>query len=204
MNEKFFKLPIEKQQKIINAGFHVFARNTYKKSPVSEIADAAGISKSLLFHYFQNKKEMYLFLWNNCADVTMQYLNEWGCYEQNDMFENMYRGLKAKACIMRRYPDMGNFVIKAYYEKDPEVCGEIQKSIAERGVFKKNVAQLRLDPEQFVPGLDLQMMYQDMYWASEGYLWEKFQRGTVDADEMEQDFMKLLEFWKKLYLRKEG
>ena len=66
------------------------------------------------------------------------------------------------------------------------------------------MAQLRLDPEQFVPGLDLQMMYQDMYWASEGYLWEKFQRGTVDADEMEQDFMKLLEFWKKLYLRKEG
>ena len=204
MNEKFFTLPEEKRQSIINAGYRVFSQNSYKKSPMSEIAGAAGISKSLLFHYFQNKKELYLFLWNNCADVTMQYLNEWGCYEQNDMFENMYRGLKAKACIMRQYPDMGNFVIKAYYEKDPEVCGEIQKSIAERGAFKKNAAQLRLDPEQFVPGLDLQMMYQDMYWASEGYLWEKFQRGTVDADEMEQDFMKLLEFWKKLYLRKEG
>lgn len=61
MNEKFFKLPIEKQQKIINAGFHVFARNTYKKSPVSEIADAAGISKSLLFHYFKTKKSCIYF-----------------------------------------------------------------------------------------------------------------------------------------------
>ena len=51
MNEKFYFLPIEKQQRIINAGFRVFSQNTYKKSPMQEIADEAGISKSLLFHY---------------------------------------------------------------------------------------------------------------------------------------------------------
>ena len=47
MNEKFFNLPIEKQERIINAGYRVFSQNSYKKSPMSEIADAAGISKSL-------------------------------------------------------------------------------------------------------------------------------------------------------------
>lgn len=52
MNEKFFSLPIEKQEAIINAGYRVFSENSYKKSPMSEIADAAGISKSLLFYYF--------------------------------------------------------------------------------------------------------------------------------------------------------
>ena len=56
MNEKFFNLPVEKQERIINAGYRVFSQNSYKKSPMSEIADAAGISKSLLFHYFLNKK----------------------------------------------------------------------------------------------------------------------------------------------------
>ena len=62
MNDKFFSLPIEKQEAIVNAGFRVFSQNSYKKSPMSEIADAAGISKSLLFYYFHNKKEFYLFL----------------------------------------------------------------------------------------------------------------------------------------------
>ena len=38
---------------------------------MSEIADAAGISKSLLFHYFHNKKELYMFLWDKCADTTI-------------------------------------------------------------------------------------------------------------------------------------
>ncbi len=58
MNERFFSLPVEKQQAIINAGYRVFSQNSYKNSPMSEIADAAGISKSLLFHYFHNKKEL--------------------------------------------------------------------------------------------------------------------------------------------------
>ena len=60
MNEKFFSLPQEKQQTILNAGYRVFSQNTYKKSPMSEIAAEAGISKSLLFHYFRNKQELYL------------------------------------------------------------------------------------------------------------------------------------------------
>ena len=61
MNEKFFSLPEEKQQAIINAGYQVFSQNSYKKSPVSEIADAAGISKSLLFYYFKTKKSCISF-----------------------------------------------------------------------------------------------------------------------------------------------
>ena len=81
MNEKFYNLPEDKQQKIINAGYRVFSQNSYKKSPVSEIAAEAGISKSLLFHYFKNKKELYLFLWDTCAKVTLEYLEKYGCYE---------------------------------------------------------------------------------------------------------------------------
>ena len=71
MNERFFSLPSEKQQAIINAGYRVFSQNSYKHSPMSEIADAAGISKSLLFHYFHNKKELYMFLWDKCAEITI-------------------------------------------------------------------------------------------------------------------------------------
>ena len=103
MNEKFFSLPGEKQEAIINAGFRVFSQNSYKKSPMSEIAGAAGISKSLLFHYFHNKKELYLFLWEKCVRITI----------------------------------------------------------------------------------------------------EELQSGEINIDEMEQDFMKLMEFWKSIYLRKE-
>lgn len=203
MNDKFFSLPEEKRQAIINAGYRVFSQNTYKNSPMSEIADAAGISKSLLFYYFRNKKELYLFLWDKCAETTIEFLTEYGCYEQNELFESMERGMQAKLEIIRMYPDMGKFTIKAFYETDPEISIEIQKSYHKYFNLKADKARVNMNPEQFIPGLDIPMMYREMYWASEGYLWEKVALGDLDIEAMKNDFTKLINFWKNIYLRKE-
>lgn len=203
MNDKFFSLPEEKQQKILNAGYRVFSTNSYKKSPVREIAEAAGISKSLLFHYFRNKRELYLFLWETCARVTLDQLHKCGCYETEDMFEGMRRGLMAKAEIMRNYPDLGAFAVRAYYERDPEVCEALQRSIAHHASFQTNAHRLRLDPARFAPGLNLRLMYQDMYWATEGYLWEKQLSGRIDVDEMVRDFTEMIDFWQQIYQKRE-
>ena len=204
MNGRFAALPEEKQQQILNAGFKVFSENSYKKSPVQEIADAAGISKSLLFYYFRNKKELYLFLWEQAAGLTMKYLTEYRCYEPSDLFEMMRRGMRAKIQIMRNYPPMAAFVVKAFYETDPAVCQDVHRSY--RGLMQKKADQAlqRLDPRDFAPGLNLQMMYREMYLTSEGYLWEIMQRGdTLDAEALEKDFSAMLDFWKSVYGRKE-
>ena len=203
MNEKFFSLPEEKQQSILNAGYRVFGRNSYKHSPMSEIADAAGISKSLLFHYFHNKKELYLYLWDKCAEITIETLTRYQCYGQSDLFESMMMGMRAKMEIIRTWPDMGSFVIRAFYEKDPEISAAIQAAFNKAFSFKASQTLMNLDPAQFIPGLDIEMMYREMYWASEGYLWELMQRGGMDFDQMEKDFTRLIQFWKQIYLRKE-
>lgn len=204
MKDSFFALPGEKQQAIINAGYRVFSQNSYKNSPISEIAEAAGISKSLLFYYFRNKKELYLFLWENCAETTIEFLTRYECYNQKELFESMERGMRAKMEIIRLFPDMGKFVIKAFYEKDPEISAAIQESYHRYFKLKADKTRLNFDPEQFIPGLDISMMYRDMYWASKGYLWETVHRGDVDIDQMEKDFIQLMEFWKSIYLRKKG
>lgn len=203
MNEKFFALPEEKQQRIMNAGYRVFSQNSYKKSPMNEIAATAGISKSLLFHYFHNKQEFYIFLWEKCAQITIEYMTKYDCYHQKDLFESMQRGMQAKMQIIKRYPDMAAFTIRAFYEKDPAICAAVQESYQKYFSFKASHTLLNLDPKQFVAGLDIELMYRDMYWASEGYLWEMVQRGDTDMGQMEKDFIKLIEFWKSIYQRKE-
>ncbi len=203
MNEKFFSLPEEKRKAILNAGYRVFSQNSYKHSPMSEIAAEAGISKSLLFHYFRNKRELYLFLWDQCAQITIEYLTRSGCYEQRGLFESMERGMRAKLEIIRLYPDMANFTIKAFYETDADISAAVQESYHRYFNLKADKARVNMSPEQFVPGLDIPMMYREMYLASEGYLWEMVQRGNVDMAQMERDFSRLMEFWKSIYLRKE-
>ena len=203
MNERFFSLPPEKQQAIIDAGYRVFSHNAYKNSPMSEIAAEAGISKSLLFHYFRNKKELYLYLWDEAARLTIRALIDCGCYGQKDLFTSMERGMRAKMELIRRYPHMAGFTIRAFYEKDQEICAAIQASYHRYFNLKADKTRIDLDPAQFIPGLDVPMMYREMYWASEGYLWEMVQRGDVDMERMERDFTALMAFWKSVYLRKE-
>lgn len=149
MNERFYALPPEKQQAIINAGYRVFSQNSFKNSPMSEIATEAGISKSLLFHYFHNKKELYLFLWDKCAETTIEFLTRYGCYGQTELFESMARGMRAKMEIIRQYPDMGNFTIKAFYEKDAGISAAIQESYHRYYNLKADKTRLNLDPSQF-------------------------------------------------------
>ena len=201
MNDKFYALPKEKQDRILNAGFRVFSKNTYKKSPMLEIASEAGISKSLLFFYFKNKKELFLFLLKKAEELTMEYLINSGVHQETDIFEMMYKGLIAKAEMMKQYPDMSNFAIKAYYEDSEEVKDDIQKIIKPYTKLNTTKSVPKLNPEDYKEGLDLDLMYQDMYLASEGYLYRMLQEGDIDVDRMVNDYRKIIDFWKKLYKR---
>ena len=202
MNDSFFQLPESKRSAIINAGFRVFSQHSYKNSPMSVIAAEADISKSLLFYYFKNKKELYLFLCRTATELTQQEMIRQRSYENDDFFDIFLSGLKVKVRLMKRYPELSLFQLKAYYEKDEALRPELNKLIGEYSSYEKQAKMLKLDKEQFADGLDLEMMYTDMFLASEGYLWEKLQSGKIDPDRMERDFVRMIKFWRGVYAKK--
>lgn len=202
MNERFYALPEDKRKSIISAGFRVFSQYSYKNSPMSEIAAEAGISKSLLFYYFKNKKELYLFICKYSTELTEQEIIRQKCYEKEDFFDIFLSGLKVKVQLMRQYPDLSLFQLKAYYEKDKSLRPEIDQLIGQYSGYENQSEMLKLDKEKFIEGLDLKMMYTDMFLASQGYLWEKMQSETIDPDQMERDFIRMIEFWRGLYSRR--
>lgn len=104
-----------------------------------------------------------MFLWDKCAEMTIEYLTEYGCYGQKDLFESMERGMRAKLEIIRLYPHMANFTIKAFYEKAPEICAAVQESYHKYFNLKADKTRVNMDPSQFTPGLDIPMMYREMY-----------------------------------------
>lgn len=202
MNERFYALPEDKRKSIISAGFRVFSQYSYKNSPMSEIAAEAGISKSLLFYYFKNKKELYLFICKYSTELTEQEIIRQKCYEKEDFFDIFLSGLKVKVQLMRQYPDLSLFQLKAYYEKDKSLRPEIDQLIGQYSGYENQSEMLKLDKEKFIEGLDLEMMYTDMFLASQGYLWEKMQSETIDPDQMGRDFIRMIEFWRGLYSRR--
>ena len=43
-------------------------------------------------------------------------------------------------------------------------------------------------------GLDLELMYQDMFLASEGYVYRMQQEGNFDGDKMVDDYRRIINF----------
>lgn len=204
MNPNFMLLEENKRNALINAGFKVFSRNSYKKSPMNEIAAEAGISKSLLFYYFKNKKELFLFLVKYSASITAEAFLENRCYEQGDFFDIFYSALKVKTDLIRKYPDIAMFEMRAYFEKEPSVQKEVMEMISGYSLYEYQMQLIKPDPDDFIEGLDLQMMYRTIYLSAEGYLYEKMHQGVPNADEMEKELGNMIDFWRSIYARKRG
>lgn len=62
MFESFKKLHHEKQRGIIEVCAEEFSKYGYQKASTNAMVEKAGISKGILFHYFGNKKRLFLYV----------------------------------------------------------------------------------------------------------------------------------------------
>ena len=52
--------PDARRAELLRAGERVFTESSYEDVSIEQIADAAGVSKNLLYHYFGGKRDLYL------------------------------------------------------------------------------------------------------------------------------------------------
>ena len=120
MNEKFFDLKKEKQDRMINAALRAFGENGYKRASTDEIVAGAGISKGLLFHYFINKLGLYTFLYEYSVKFLSLELSAFVDKEETNYFELMRQKEKAICQILKNYPYMKLFIDRTMSEDVPE------------------------------------------------------------------------------------
>lgn len=199
MNNKFFALPLEKQRRIINSAYRVFSENSYKKAPMSEIAEEGNISKSLLFHYFTNKKELYMHLWNNACEITRQSIREYKTLDTDDFFEMLRRTLLSKCSVMRDYPYMYAFSLRAYYETAEEVKNSIQVNFNITSKESEMLVIEKIDKSKLRKDIDIKIMYSEILYAVDGYMLQKYRMNRIIPDEIEKETGALIDFWEKVY-----
>ncbi len=127
MNDKFFELKKEKQDRMINAALLVFSRYGYHHASTDEIVKEANISKGLLFHYFGSKIGMYAFLYDYATRFVTLELTQNVEKNENDYFRLYKQILNAKAAAMAQYPYIFLYLNKCDEETFPEAVGEIEE-----------------------------------------------------------------------------
>lgn len=87
--EVFENLPDEKRDKIFQASMEVFAEKGYEGASTNDIIKRAGISKGILFHYFGNKENLYLYVLDKTLDSAIEKITAGYSMAPPDLFERI-------------------------------------------------------------------------------------------------------------------
>lgn len=87
--EAFEKLSDAKKEKIIKSSMEVFAEKGYENASTNDIIKKAGISKGILFHYFGNKKNLYLYILDKTLERAVEKINTGNGTASSDLFERI-------------------------------------------------------------------------------------------------------------------
>jgi len=167
--KKFFSLPAEKQNTITDAALKAFSTNGYKKASASDIANAAGISKAMVFHYFGSKKSLYLYLIEFCGTMFKTEINEKLDMTVTDFFDTIKMTTSIEISLMKRHPAILSFLTSIYFENDLEAKEDIKAILSKGQDFNNNIAFIGMDTSKFKDTVDPKLVMKMLYWIGEGY-----------------------------------
>lgn len=195
MNDKFFDLKREKQDRMINAGLKVFARYGYRHATTDDIVKEAGISKGLLFHYFENKVGVYVFLMDYSVRFLLLELSRNVKKDVTDFFELSRQMEWGKLQVLRNYPYMQAFLDKAFEENCIEALEECEEQ-KEAYQEKLNEYYTQVSGQEFKNGITLEQMQQLFKYVVKGITSENVTLDTMQPEIMYEQICGYLDMMK--------
>ncbi|WP_312810839.1 TetR/AcrR family transcriptional regulator [Sedimentibacter sp.] len=119
-------LQLYDKDKILDACFDVFAIHGYASTSTTMLAEAAGISKALIFHHFNNKKDLYLSVLDRCIEKGRIEMGFDTLLENQDFFEAKEKFSIIKFNYYKKNPKLMKVMREAFYETPAELKTEIR------------------------------------------------------------------------------
>lgn len=204
MNPKFFQLPPERQDLIRSSAMLEFGDNTFKKTSADSIAKRAGVSKSLLFHYFKDKRELYLYLYHYALEICIkQYMAKTYDFGETDFFLALEMGHKVKMDMVRRYPGLFRFVMRTYYERDSILSPKLRKGLDSLMESTTRDFLSRMDLYKFKDGVDPYQVVRLLMLAAEGMMAETNASTAEEINVLFKEYKKYADMLRQFLYKEE-
>lgn len=167
MKDIFKNIDDEKRDRIINSALEEFSKNGFEKASTNVIVKNAGISKGSLFHYFENKQELYEkleeFMMVTATDAVKNNVD----WTESDFFERVKQIVMAKGAVTFKYPYIYDFAYMIMEAKSiDEVRAQANKVSPD---LEKKVYTYNVDFSKFKDGLDMEKVMNVIQWTFEKF-----------------------------------
>ncbi len=197
MNEKFFDLKKEKQDRMINAALKVFASNGYKHASTDDIVTEAGISKGLLFHYFGSKLGLYTFLFDYSTRFLKLELTTGVLSSADDYFEIRKQMEFAKMQVLKNYPYMQQFLERCAAENVGEALMATER---QRNVLSDIYAVLKnqANRSRFLDDVSFEKLDTMLDYTISGLMNARFRESAFQPEMLYMEIVSYLDMLKKI------
>ena len=201
MNEKFFDLKKEKQDRMINAALKAFAVNGYKRASTDEIVKDAGISKGLLFHYFDTKLGLYEFVYDYSVRYIVMEMSAAISQKETDFYALYEQKEMCKIQALKNYPYMQQMINRSMQEDDAEAVTVIWER---RDSYNQKIAEImgQADMTKFSDNTDTGKLRKILDFTIEGLMTERFREQAFDVEKLMDEVKDYLAMLKTLTYQK--
>lgn len=149
--DAFHRLPPSKKQHIINICIEEFAEHGYDRTSTDKIVEKAGISKGILFHYFRNKRNLYLHMVHHASRILTEVVMD-GADEirEEDFFERIKRLIVEKQRVMLQYATEAKLCAEALMNPPPELAKEMGELLQDYFRLYQETQYNTLYPRQLI------------------------------------------------------
>lgn len=121
----------------------------------------------MLFYYFNNKRELYLYLVHYCLQITEQHYFNFIDSNERDLFERLKKTSLVKMEFLKKYPNAMNFLATIFLNDPLE--DELKKQIEE--LQKKGYAKIYgdIDYSLFRDDIEGEKALKLIQWTFRGY-----------------------------------
>ena len=197
MNEKFFDLKKEKQDRMINAALKIFGMRGYQFASTDDIVKEAGISKGLLFHYFGSKLGLYSFVY----DYSVRFMSLELKAAVDDKETNFFALLKqietGKLQVLKNYPCMQLFLDKCNTENTKEALLAIEEKKNELTDLYESF-DARADLGKLSADSDPVKLRNILRYTLKNLMEERFLTGSFQAELLYEESIAYIAFLEKL------
>lgn len=159
----------KRRDAILNAALKEFSAKGFDDASTNVIAKESGISKGLMFHYVNSKKDLFLFLYDYCTDMINKEYHDQMNYNEKDIFERLRQSYLLQIELLKKHPWIFDFIRMTANVNSDDISKELEERVARKQAQCFPSMFDAIDESRLRNGLDIEKSKQLIYWANIGF-----------------------------------
>jgi TetR/AcrR family transcriptional regulator, cholesterol catabolism regulator len=117
----------EQRRRVLEASVDIFSKRGYRATSMNEIAAEVGLSKPTLYHYFRNKEDILVQLYEDVMEQSVG-----SARAIMAAASDSYEGLRQLIAYRVRYTCENQAIHKVFFEEEDELPPELLRTVVEQ------------------------------------------------------------------------